>query len=136
MSKLTEYEMFVASKLSKPSSNFDELINSLNELNEAAKEIGVHLPELITASHGLTAESGEFAEIVKKMMYQGKPLNRENKYHLQRELGDIFFYVMVACIALGLTGDEIIEMNKEKLMARYKEGFSIEESENRAVNDL
>ena len=133
---LNEYEMFVEGKLSQPSKNFDTMIESLTELRDAGDSIGVRIPELLTAAVGLTAESGEFDEIVKKMIFQGKPLDEANLTHLKKELGDIFFYTMVACMALGVTGDEIINMNKDKLSGRYKDGFTVNESENRVAGDL
>ena len=98
--------------------------------------IGVRVPELITAAEGIAAEGGEFIEIVKKMQWQGKPLDEANVLHLKKELGDLMFYVMVACTALGVTGDEIVEMNKDKLEGRYKEGFTVDESENRVEGDI
>ena len=79
----------------------------------------VNIPPLITAAFGLTAESGEFTEVVKKIILQGKPYNEENVFHMKRELGDICWYIAQACMALDTTFDEIIEMNVEKLKARY-----------------
>ncbi|MEE8328138.1 MAG: MazG nucleotide pyrophosphohydrolase domain-containing protein [Nitrosomonadaceae bacterium] len=133
---LDNYEMFVQGKLSKQSTDFDAMIESLVALKESGDGIGVQIPELLTAAVGLTAEAGEFDEIVKKMIFQGKPLDLANKVHLQKELGDLMFYVMVACMALGVTADEIVEMNKDKLENRYKEGFTVQESENRAEADI
>ena len=85
----------------------------------------------------LCAESGEFTEIVKKMIFQGKPATEENFYHMKRELGDIMWYFMQACLALDVSPEEIIEMNVEKLMARYPGGnFDVHYSENRKEGDL
>jgi len=136
MTDLNKYEMFVNSKLAKPSTDFDAMIESLRAMKESGDGIGVRVPELITAAEGLAAEGGEFIEIVKKMQWQGKPLDLANKLHLQKELGDILFYAMVACTALGITADEAIEMNTDKVSGRYKEGFTVEESENRVEGDL
>ena len=128
--------MFVQSKLSEPSRDMAVMLDSLTELQENGDKLGVRIPELLTAAVGLTAEAGEFDEIVKKMIFQGKPLDEANKIHLMKELGDLFFYTMVACTALGVTGDEIIEMNKDKLNGRYKEGFTVNESEKRKDGDI
>jgi len=128
--------MFVQSKLSEPSKNFETMIESLTTLQSTGDKLGVKIPELLTAAVGLTAEAGEFDEIVKKLIFQGKPLDIANTIHLKKELGDIFFYTMVACIALGITADEVIEMNKDKLSERFKEGFTVNESENRAKGDI
>ena len=136
MSDLLDYEMFVNNKLSEESKSFNTMLESLQALQADGDKIGVRIPELLTAAVGLTAEAGEFDEIVKKMIFQGKPLDQANKIHLQKELGDLMFYVMVACTALGVTGDEIIEMNRDKLDARFKEGFTVEESENRVAGDI
>jgi len=112
------------------------MIEALQAMKEQGDAIGVRVPELITAAEGMSAESGEFLEIVKKMQWQGKPLDEANKLHLKKELGDSMFYIMVACIALGVTGDEIIDMNKDKLNGRFVKGFTVEESENRVAGDL
>ena len=96
-----------------------------------------NIPKLLTAALGLTAESGEFTEVVKKIILQGKPYNEDNVFHMKRELGDICLYIAQACMALDTTFDEIIEMNVEKLKARYPGGeFDVHKSENRKVGDL
>ena len=85
----------------------------------------------------ITAESGEFTEVVKKIILQGKPYNEENVFHMKRELGDICWYLAQACMALDTTFDEIIEMNVDKLKARYPGGeFDVHKSENRKEGDL
>ena len=86
----------------------------------------------MTAALGLSAEAGEFTEVVKKIVFQGKPYNEENIFHMKRELGDIMWYLAQACMALDISIDEVMGMNFDKLSARYPEGtFSIERSENR-----
>ena len=92
---------------------------------------------LLTAALGICAEGGEFTEVVKKIVFQGKPYTEENKFHMKRELGDICWYIAQACMALDTTFDEIIEMNVEKLKARYPGGeFDVHKSENRKEGDL
>ena len=91
---------------------------------------------LTTAGVGLAAESGEFLEIVKKMVFQGKPWNDDNREHLIIELGDVMWYVAQACMALDISFDEVIEMNVDKLQARYSGGeFDVHKSENRKAGD-
>ena len=91
----------------------------------------------LTAALGLCAESGEFTEIVKKIVFQGKPVTEENIFHMKRELGDIIWYFIQACILLDTTPEEIIEMNVEKLKSRYPGGeFDVHYSENRKEGDL
>ena len=85
----------------------------------------------------MCAEAGEFTEVVKKIVFQGKPVNNDNLFHLKRELGDIMWYVMQACIGLDVSLEEIVEMNVEKLMSRYPEGaFDVHFSENRKEGDV
>ena len=92
---------------------------------------------LLTAAVGMSAEAGEFTEVVKKIVFQGKPYNEENIFHMKREMGDIMWYLAQACMALDISIDEVMGMNFDKLSARYPEGtFSIERSENRVEGDL
>ena len=92
---------------------------------------------LLTAAVGMSAEAGEFTEVIKKMIFQGKPVNEENLFHLKRELGDVMWYVAQACMGLDISLDEVIEMNVEKLQARYPGGeFDVHYSENRKEGDL
>jgi NTP pyrophosphatase (non-canonical NTP hydrolase) len=91
----------------------------------------------LTAALGMSAEAGEFTEIVKKIVFQGKPVDMDNIIHLKRELGDVMWYVMQACIGLGITLDDVIETNVEKLKSRYPGGeFDVHYSENRQEGDV
>jgi len=129
----SEYAEFVAKVTSKPSTDLNVLIARLQEL----QDLGANVPQLITASHGISAEAGEFTDIVKKILWQSKPYNEENILKLKKELGDVLFYVQMACTALGVTIDEVLQMNFEKLSARYPEGtFNVNRSENRKEGDL
>ena len=90
----------------------------------------------MTSAVGISAEGGEFTEIVKKMIFQGKPFDTSNREHLVIELGDVMWYVAQACMALGVTMDEVIEVNVKKLAKRYPEGtFDEFFSENRSSDD-
>ena len=130
---LNKYVEFVDTTTSKPSKEFSEFADRLNDL----KIQGFPTERLLTAAVGMSAEAGEFTEIVKKIVFQGKPVNQENLFHLKRELGDIMWYVSQACLGLDISLEEVIQMNFEKLSARYPEGaFSIERSENRVEGDL
>lgn len=129
----TEYAQFVDQVTSKPSTNFEDLIARLTELQEG----GMNVPKLMTSAYGISAEAGEFTEILKKIAYQGKSYNEENIRHLKIELSDVLFYIQMACSALGTTIDDVIQMNYEKLSARYPEGsFTVQRSENRKEGDL
>ena len=130
---LNKYVEFVNTTTSSPSKEHTPFIDRLLEL----RENGFPTERLLTAAVGMSAEAGEFTEIVKKIVFQGKPVNEENLFHLKRELGDIMWYVSQACIGLDISIEEVIQMNFEKLSARYPEGaFSIERSENRVEGDL
>ena len=85
----------------------------------------------------MSAESGEFTEIVKKLVFQGKPLTDDTKTHMIKELGDVMWYWTQGCMALGIDPNEVININKEKLMARYPTGeFEVAKSENRKEGDI
>ena len=128
-----KYLDFVAGVTSMPSQDSAILQARIDELVAN----GADVPHLLTAALGLTAESGEFTEVVKKILLQGKPYNEDNVFHMKRELGDICWYLAQACMALDTTFDEIIEMNVEKLKARYPGGeFDVHKSENRKEGDL
>ena len=129
-----KYLDFVTGVTSLPSTDLAALLQRITELDV---EGDCDVPRLLTAALGLTAESGEFTEIVKKIILQGKPYNNENVFHMKRELGDICWYIAQACMALDTTFDEIIEMNVSKLESRYPGGsFDIHKSENRKEGDL
>ena len=130
---LNKYVEFVNTTTSQPSKEHTPFIDRLMELHENK----FPTERLLTAAVGMSAEAGEFTEIVKKIVFQGKPVTEENLFHLKRELGDIMWYVSQACIGLDISIEEVIQMNFEKLSARYPEGaFSIERSENRKRGDL
>jgi NTP pyrophosphatase (non-canonical NTP hydrolase) len=129
-----KYIDFVRQTTSPASSDFAQLLSRMTEL-EAKHDADV--PRLLTAALGMTAEAGEFTEVVKKIVLQGKPYNEENVFHMKRELGDICWYIAQACMALDTNFREIMEMNYEKLSARYPEGtFDVYRSENRVEGDL
>ena len=129
-----KYLDFVTEVTSLPSTDLAALLSRITELDI---ENDADVPRLLTAALGLTAESGEFTEVVKKIILQGKPYNEENIFHMKRELGDICWYLAQACMALDTTFDEIIEMNVDKLKARYPGGeFDVHQSENRKEGDL
>ena len=128
----SKYAIFVDGVTSDPSKDYQSFIESLSALDGK----GANINRLPTAAVGISAEGGEFMEIVKKMVFQGKPWNDDNREHLIIELGDVMWYVMQACMALGVSLDEVVEGNVEKLKKRYPGGeFDVHYSENRAVDD-
>ena len=126
------YTHFVDAVTSTPSKDFKSLIDRLGELDRE----GANIERLTTAGVGINAEGGEFLEIIKKMVFQGKPWNEDNREHLIIELGDIMWYVAQACMALEVSFDDVIATNVKKLEKRYPEGsFDVYFSENRKKGD-
>ena len=130
---MNNYIEFVKQTTSPPSLDYAIMAARLAEL-----EVNdVNTTQLLTAALGLTAESGEFTEVVKKIVFQGKHYNEDNVFHMKRELGDICWYLAQAFMALDTNFDEILDMNIEKLSARYPDGtFNEYYSENRKEGDL
>ena len=131
---LNKYKDFVQAVTSKESNSTMVLNNKLIDLE---KESGVNLALLMTGAIGMASEGGEFSEIVKKCIFQGKPLNDDTVFHFKRELGDIMWYWINACRALDLDPNEVVAENVKKLEARYPGGsFDVHYSENRKEGDL
>ena len=128
----SKYALFVDGVTSNPSRDYKSFIESLSVLDGQ----GANINRLTTAAVGISAEGGEFMEIVKKMVFQGKPYNDDNREHLIIELGDVMWYVMQACAALDVSIEDVVAGNVEKLKKRYPGGeFDVYKSENRAAND-
>ena len=128
-----KYIEFVRETTSKASSDFPSLLSRLTELEVE----DANVPRLMTAAFGISAEAGELVEIIKKIFLQGKPYNEENIIHMKKEAGDILWYMSQLCIALDTTFEELMEINYQKLSARYPEGtFNVHRSENRVEGDL
>ena len=129
---LDKYAIFVDGVTSDPSKDYQSFLESLSSLDGE----GSNIHRLLTAAVGISAEGGEFMEIVKKMVFQGKPWNDDNREHLIIELGDVMWYVMQACAALDVSIEDVVAGNVEKLKKRYPGGeFNVYESENRASDD-
>jgi NTP pyrophosphatase (non-canonical NTP hydrolase) len=131
---LNRYTDFVKDVTSDNSNKLEALILQMRDLDG---ELGVNVALLLTAGVGLASETGEFNEIIKKMLFQGKPLTEDNRFHMMRELGDIMWYWTNACRALGYNPNDVIAENVRKLEARYPGGnFDAYYSENRKDGDL
>lgn len=130
---LKDYEEFVKTVTSADSNSVVQLTRTMVELD--CDEVNIAL--LLTGAMGISSEGGEFAEIVKKALFQGKPLDADTQYHLKRELGDIMWYWINSCRALGLDPNDVIKENVFKLESRYPGGkFDTYFSENRKQGDL
>lgn len=129
---LNKYKEFVEGVTSDESNDYGFLQARLHELND---EVNIAL--LLTGATGIASEGGEFSEIVKKCVFQGKPMDDETIFHCKRELGDIMWYWINSCRALDLDPNEVIEENVNKLKSRYPGGeFDVHYSENRQKGDL
>jgi NTP pyrophosphatase (non-canonical NTP hydrolase) len=131
--KFNDYAKFVISTTSKESLSTLTLAEKLLRLG---RETDTEWSQLLTASIGMQAESGEFSEVIKKIIFQGKPYNEDERFHLKRELGDVLWYWIQGCTALGYTPQEVMEENIKKLEARYPNGFEVARSEVRADGDI
>ena len=130
---LDKYALFVDGVTSDPSKDYQSFLKSLSTLDGE----GSNIHRLLTAAVGISAEGGEFMEIVKKMVFQGKPWDEHNRKHLIIELGDVMWYVMQACMALDVSIEEVVAGNVDKLKKRYPGGeFNVYQSENRKEGDL
>ena len=131
---LTKYQNFVDAVTSKESNDVLALTRRFNDLSH---DPNINVSLLLTAAIGMPAEVGEFSEIPKKILFQGKPFNEEARYHMKRELGDIIWYWVNACRALNLDPNDVIAENVNKLESRYHGGkFDAYYSENRKDGDL
>ena len=130
--KLQQYVRFVDTVSSNPTKDTDNMIECVGIMEEQ----GVKVSRLLTASIGLSGEVGEFNEIIKKCLFQGKEMDGDKIKHLRSELGDIMWYIAQACLALNTNIEEIIDMNTVKLESRYPGGFDAFRSENRKEGDI
>tara|TARA_B100000674_G_scaffold488076_1_gene499582 strand:- start:1190 stop:1594 length:405 start_codon:yes stop_codon:yes gene_type:complete len=129
---LLDYTRFVDEVTSDASRDAQALSDSLDVIDN----FGVSPERVLTAAIGISAEGGEFAEIVKKCIFQGKPMDDDAQFHMKRELGDIMWYIAQACIALGISLEDVLDTNIQKLEARYPDGFEAFRSENRKEGDI
>ena len=127
------YSDFVTKVTSDPRLDMDALNKSLEDIESKSE---IKIPRLLTAALGLGSETGEFVEIVKQMLLQGKPASEDNIFHMKRELGDIMWYWTTACAALELDPYEVISEHQKKLEARCGEKFDVQRSEVRKEGDL
>ena len=131
---LNKYKDFVEKVTSLQSNETGGLTSQLEKLE---KDSGVNMALLLTGAIGIASEGGEFAEIVKKCIFQGRPLDADTVFHAKRELGDIAWYWINSCRALGLDPNDVLEENVNKLKSRYPGGeFDVHFSENRKDGDL
>ena len=144
---LNKYTEFVQGVTSQASNDLTTFMNRCDRLDANYEAYGpdgemqhgpdINVPLLMTAAMGLSGEAGEFSEIVKKVVFHGKPFSEETKAHASKELGDVIFYWTNACRALGLDPNEVINANVAKLEARYPGGkFDAHYSEHRNTGDI
>ena len=140
---IDDYARFVDTTTSAESKNTNKLVDRLGNLcgttwhkgSERGEEMQV--ARLLTAVIGMMAESGEFAEIVKKKVFQADSKFSESEiYHMKRELGDVLWYWAQGCLSLGFNPSEVIQENIKKLEKRYPNGFEVARSEHRVEGDI
>lgn len=109
----------------------------INEYQKAALRtasgINKQYPRILNGVLGLAGESGECVDMVKKHLFQGHELNKE---HMAKELGDIAWYLAVAADAIDYDLETIMQMNVDKLMKRYPDGFDADKSIHRKDGDI
>ena len=132
--QFNDYGDFVISTTSDESLRTETMIDRLYSLKYSHPHI--EFSQLLTASIGMQAESGEFSEVIKKIIFQGKEYNEYERFHLMRELGDVLWYWVQGCTALGYTPQEVMEENINKLERRYPKGFEVSKSEKRQNGDI
>lgn len=132
---LSMYSDFVEERTSVQSQNLDAFVATINDLSKQYPNI--NFPLLNNSAIGMASEVGEFAELPKKIIFQGKPVTDDVVHHMKRELGDVIFYWVNACRAIGVNPNEVIQENIDKLTARYPGGvFNVHHSENRKEGDV
>ena len=129
---LLDYIEFVDEVSSDATKHTDDFIDSI----EVVEENGVDPSRLLTASIGLSGETGEFNDIVKKCIFQGKEMDEDTVTKLKSELGDVMWYIAQGCIALNTDIEELIDINTAKLEKRYPGGFDEFSSDNRDEDDI
>ena len=130
--KLQQYVRFVDTVSSNPTKDTDNMIECVGIMEEQ----GIKVSRLLTASIGLSGEVGEFNDIVKKVLFQGKEVDEDTIKHLRSELGDVCWYLAQAMIALDTSFEEVIDMNIAKLSDRYPGGFDALRSASRKEGDI
>lgn len=124
---MTGSEYVKAAMRTNDGKNTERMIRAI--LNEHKKDIG----GIVNACLGLSGEVGEFNDMVKKWIFHEKPLDEE---HAKKEMGDVLWYVAMMCHSFGWDMDEILQMNVDKLKARYPEGFDVNLANNRKAGDV
>ena len=140
---INDYAKFVNTTTSDASRKTNVLANrvlnlrgNFSSLNDEITE-DVQVARLLTAVIGMMAESGEFAEVVKKKVFQAdSQFSEQEIFHMKRELGDVRWYWCQGCMALGFTPEEVMQENIKKLEQRYPNGFEVVRSEVRADGDI
>lgn len=127
MLDVNDYQNFVNGLLSPATREATAFQDRVKELTDS----GVSVQMLLTAAVGLTGEAGEVSDLIKKVVFQGKPYTDDIRNKLIDEMGDVAWYLALACSSVGVTMEDILERNVDKLQSRYPGGFSINRSENR-----
>lgn len=141
---IDDYAKFVDTTTSQASKDTSKMCERVEYLRGTYSMKGgevidqdIDMARLMTALIGMLAESGEFAEVVKKKVFQSDSKFKSDEiFHMKRELGDVLWYWCQGCIALGFTPQEVMRENINKLEKRYPNGFEVIRSEVREEGDI
>jgi len=144
VSKINDYARFVDQCASESGKDMTKMCDRVQFLrgNYSTRygeviDNSIDMARLMTALIGMMAESGEFAEVVKKKVFQSdSEFSNDEIFHMKRELGDVLWYWVQGCKALGFTPDEVMDENIRKLEKRYPNGFEVIRSEVREEGDI
>jgi NTP pyrophosphatase (non-canonical NTP hydrolase) len=110
-----------------PNEYIQNVLRTESTKDPVISEFGVN-SRILHACMGTTTEAGELVDACKKSMFYGKTLDKVN---LAEEAGDVLWYIAILCDELGVTFEELFEVNIAKLKKRYGEKFSDDKAENR-----
>ena len=111
------------------SKSTDRLTKKMIQYFSQPQDIG----GIIQGCLGLSGEVGELNDMIKKWIFHEADIDSQ---HLMKELGDVLWYVALICESCGWSMEAVMELNIEKLKARYPEGFSVELSAHRKEDDV
>lgn len=110
-----------------------DMINFFKQAKAGRPSEQYDLGGILNGCLGLSGEVGEFNDMIKKWIFHEKELDRD---HAVKELGDVLWYVAMICESFGWSMDDVMQMNVDKLKARYPEGFNVDRSAHRAADDV
>lgn len=108
-------------------------LNRLRLEDAIANQDDISVSQLLNGTLGLTGEAGEVSDLIKKGIFHEKGIDLE---HLKKELGDCAWYLAMICDACGFTLDDVMQINIDKLKARYPQGFDTYRANHKQEGDI